>query len=250
MEARLTIEGQMLGLSSSEFRKELSLADKQYQKDILKKVHLLHLRDTQICNQIIEENLQATLHENDRIKQEIEEIKTERNRNQADAMNNLQKIDNYVSLWHKKRFMSKYYQALKDNWLTRKEAKTFIHTKVEKFDYNFTTVEQLKKRVNQQVDTEMKHKQHKLAHLELLIREFEDQYKIQLQKRALVRNVCDDGYKQGSMKMSADALRMSMSTLRDLETKFMKTYKAQIESQQKSTVEKMNSKMVYQRVTQ
>ena len=52
------------------------------------------------------------------------------------------------------------------------------------------------------------------------------------------------------MKMSCDALRMSMSTLRDLESKFLKTYQAQIASQQKYTAEKLQRKMVFQPVTQ
>ena len=48
MEARLTIEGQMLGLSSADFQKELNIAQRNYQKEIVKRIHLLKLRDTQI----------------------------------------------------------------------------------------------------------------------------------------------------------------------------------------------------------
>ena len=48
MEARLTIEGQLLGMSSSEFRKELENSEREFQKDILKRMYLLKLRDEQI----------------------------------------------------------------------------------------------------------------------------------------------------------------------------------------------------------
>mmetsp|Transcript_2104 Transcript_2104/g.2384 ORF Transcript_2104/g.2384 Transcript_2104/m.2384 type:complete len:143 (+) Transcript_2104:337-765(+) len=131
-----------------------------------------------------------------------------------------------------------------------KEAKTFIKTNVEKFNYNHTTIDQLKERVDMQIETELSHKMYKVTYLEKLIKEFEEQYKIQLQKRALIKNVCDDGLNKGSLKMSSDALRMSMSTLRDLESKFLKTYQAQIESQQKSTATKLERKMIFTRVTQ
>ena len=184
------------------------------------------------------------------LKKKMEDLKFERDKNQAIALRNLQKAEKYSQLWYRKRILHKYYEHFKNNWLAKKEAKTFIKTKVEKFNYNHTSLEQLKERVDMQIETELEHKKYKLSHLEILIREFEEQYKIQLQKRALIKNVCDDGMQRGSMKMSADALRMSMSTLRDLESKFMKTYQMQIESQQKSTASKLEKKMVFQRVTQ
>ena len=48
MEARLTIEGQLLGLSSAEFRRELEESQRDFQKNILRRVHLLKLRDHEI----------------------------------------------------------------------------------------------------------------------------------------------------------------------------------------------------------
>ena len=165
-------------------------------------------------------------------------------------MNNLQKADKFSQIWYKKRVMHKYFQNLKNNWLAKKEAKTFIKTKVEKFEYNHVTVDQLLDRVDMQIETELAQKRNKAAYLEELIREFEDQYKIGLQKRALVKNVCDDGLNKGAMKMSSDALRMSMSTLRDLESKFLKTYQAQVDHQKRSTASKLERKIVFQPVTQ
>ena len=250
MEARLTIEGQMLGLSSSEFRKELGVAQREFQKDILKRVHLLKLRDEQICSQVINEANQQTHDKTEEMKDYIEQLKTERDQNQAIELANLLKAEKYSQLWYRKRVMNKCYDVLKNNWMMKKESKTFIKTKVEKFDYNHTSVKQLKERVDQQIETELVQKTHKIAYLEQLIREFEDQYKIEVQKRALVRNACDDEMKKGATKFSGDAMRMSMSTLRDLESKFLKTYQAQLQSQQKSTASKLERKMVFQPVTQ
>ena len=189
MEARLTIEGQMLGLTSSEFRKELTVAERNFQKEILKRVHLLKLRDTQICRQIIEEDDLKTQIRTDELKNQLEELKADRDRNLAVVIENFQKVERHSHLWYRKRIMQRYFQHFKDNWLAKKEAKTFIPTMVEKFQYNFVTIDQLKQRVDEQVETELVHKQNKVLYLENLILEMEDQYKISLQKRALVKNV-------------------------------------------------------------
>ena len=198
----------------------------------------------------MDENNQNTHQNTEEIKQRIEEIKLERDANQTISMNNLQKADKFSQIWYKKRVMHKYFQNLKNTWLAKKEAKTFIKTKVEKFEYNHVTVDQLLDRVDMQIETELDQKRNKAAYLEELIKEFEDQYKIGLQKRALVKNVCDDGLNKGAMKMSSDALRMSMSTLRDLESKFLKTYQAQVDHQKRSTASKLERKIIFQPVTQ
>ncbi len=250
MEARLTIEGQLLGLSSSEFQKELDISQREFQKDILRRVHLLKIRDEFICNKVMQENDENTQKISDDIKLKIEEVKVERDQNTAIAMVNMQRAEKYSQLWYSKRAMGRCFQHLKDNWMAKKEAKTFIKTKVEKFEYNHVTIDQLKERVDLKIETELKQKTHRIKFLENLIRQLEDQYKIQLQRRALVKNVCDDGLKKGSMKMSSDALRMSMSTLKELESKFLKTYQAQVESQKKSTASKLERKIVFQPVTQ
>ena len=198
----------------------------------------------------MDENNQNTHQNTEEIKQRIEEIKLERDANQTISMNNLQKADKFSQIWYKKRVMHKYFQNLKNTWLAKKEAKTFIKTKVEKFEYNHVTVDQLLDRVDMQIEAELAQKRNKAAYLEELIKEFEDQYKIGLQKRALVKNVCDDGLNKGAMKMSSDALRMSMSTLRDLESKFLKTYQAQVDHQKRSTASKLERKIIFQPVTQ
>ena len=119
---------------------------------------------------------------------------------------------------------------------------------VERFEGRVATAAEIKDTVRRKAQMELELKKKKVEYLDNLIREFEDQYKIELHRRALVKHACDDGLNKGSMKMSADALRMSMSTLRDLESKFLKTYQAQIDTQQKSAKQKLEHKMVFQPV--
>jgi hypothetical protein len=250
MEARLTMNAQMKGLTDQEFRQELGVVQRNFQKELLKRTHLLKLRDTQIFNQIISESNDDTTQITEELTTELNDLRTERDRNQAIAFDNFSKIGKYTEMLYKRRYMSKYFQALKDNWMVKKEAKTYIKTGVQRFEYNHTTVEELTNRVDAQISTELGQKNHKVSYLETLIAEFEDQYKIELQKRALVKNVCDDGLKKGSMKMSNDAMRMSMSTLKDLESKFLKTYQSQLISQHQATTSKLEHKMVFQPVQQ
>mmetsp|Transcript_2104 Transcript_2104/g.2385 ORF Transcript_2104/g.2385 Transcript_2104/m.2385 type:complete len:120 (+) Transcript_2104:12-371(+) len=116
MEARLTIEGQLLGLSNSEFRKELEVSEREFQKDILKRVYLLKLRDQQICNSVITENNENTQTKADELKRKMEELKFERDQNQAIALRNFQKSEKHSQLWYKKRILHKYYEHFKNNW--------------------------------------------------------------------------------------------------------------------------------------
>ena len=179
---------------------------------------------------------------------QLVEIKQDRDRNQAISVDNFQKVAKSSHIWYKKRVLNKCYQHFKANWLAKKEAKTFIPMTVERFDGKVATAAEIKDTVRRKAELELQLKKKKVEYLDNLIREFEDQYKIELHRRALVKHACDDGLSKGSMKMSADALRMSMSTLRDLESKFLKTYQVQLTSQQKTAKEKLEHRMVFQPV--
>uniref|UniRef100_A0A7S3NVX6 Uncharacterized protein n=1 Tax=Euplotes crassus TaxID=5936 RepID=A0A7S3NVX6_EUPCR len=158
MEARLTIEGQLLGLSSSEFQRELNISEREFQKDILRRVHLLKIRDEHISRQIMTENNENTQRASEEIKDKIEEAKQERDHNLAIAMLNLQRAEKYSQLWYKKRVMGKCFQYFKDSWMAKKEAKTYIKTHTEKFEYNHVTVDQLIERVDLKIKTELEQK--------------------------------------------------------------------------------------------
>jgi len=250
MEAQLTINAQMKGLTDQDFQRELDDAQRTFQKDVLKRTHLLKLRDTQIFQNVIKEGNDELNSEVTDLKGELVDLRNERDKNQAIALDNFGKIGKYTEMLYRKRFLNKYFQAFKDNWMVKKEAKTYIKTGVQRFDYNYTTIDELKHRVDVQIETELEQKLHKVAYLEQLIGEFEDQYKIELQKRALVKNVCDDGLKKGATKMSVDAMRMSMSSLKQLESKFLKTYQAQLIKQSQETHQKLEHRIVFQPVQQ
>ena len=49
-----------------------------------------------------------------------------------------------------------------------------------------------------------------------LIRELEEQYKIELRKKAILKNQCDQAYLRGASAISLEALRMSQSSLNEL----------------------------------
>jgi hypothetical protein len=51
--------------------------------------------------------------------------------------------------------------------------------------------------------------------LEAMIRELEEQYKIELRKKAILKSQCDQAYLRGVSAISLEALKMSHSTLQD-----------------------------------
>ncbi len=48
-----------------------------------------------------------------------------------------------------------------------------------------------------------------------MIRELEEQYKIEIRKKAILKNQCDQAYLRGVSAISMEALKMSHSTLQD-----------------------------------
>lgn len=51
--------------------------------------------------------------------------------------------------------------------------------------------------------------------LEAMIRELEEQYRIELRKKAILKSQCDQAYLRGVSAISMEALKMSHSTLQD-----------------------------------
>ena len=51
--------------------------------------------------------------------------------------------------------------------------------------------------------------------VESMIKELEEQYRIELRKKAILKNQCDQAYLRGVSAISQEALKMSYSTLED-----------------------------------
>ena len=51
--------------------------------------------------------------------------------------------------------------------------------------------------------------------LEAMIKELEEQFRIELRKKAILKNQCDQAYLRGVSAISMEALKMSHSTLQD-----------------------------------
>lgn len=66
-----------------------------------------------------------------------------------------------------------------------------------------------------QVDLEVENKKNQLVFLEKMIREMEEKYRIELRKKAVLKSQCDNAYLKGVSGISAEALKMSHSTLND-----------------------------------
>lgn len=73
----------------------------------------------------------------------------------------------------------------------------------------------LKEKIRIEVEAKVQEKKLQLEFLEAMIRELEEKYRIELRKKAILKNQCDQAYLRGVSAISQEALKMSYSTLDD-----------------------------------
>lgn len=66
-----------------------------------------------------------------------------------------------------------------------------------------------------EVEAEVQKKMNEHEFLEAIIKELEEKYRIELRKKAILKNQCDQAYLRGVAAISQEALKMSQSTLKD-----------------------------------
>jgi len=78
---------------------------------------------------------------------------------------------------------------------------------------------QYEKRVRERIELEITHKveerKSEKEFLEAMIRELEEQFKIERRKKTILKSQCDQAYLRGVSAISLEALKMSHSTLKD-----------------------------------
>ncbi len=73
----------------------------------------------------------------------------------------------------------------------------------------------LKEKIQNEVKASVKEKIEQLDFLQSMVRELEEKYRIELRKKAILKNQCDQAYLRGVSAISQEALKMSYSTLDD-----------------------------------
>ena len=73
----------------------------------------------------------------------------------------------------------------------------------------------MEERITLEVKAKVQEKKNEQEFLEALIKELEEKYRIELRKKAILKNQCDQAYLRGVAAISQEALKMSHSTLND-----------------------------------
>ena len=73
----------------------------------------------------------------------------------------------------------------------------------------------MKERITIEVKASVEQKKNELKFLEALVKELEEKHRIELRKKAILKNQCDQAYLRGVAAISHEALIMSHSTLDD-----------------------------------
>ena len=71
----------------------------------------------------------------------------------------------------------------------------------------------MKERIDIEISTKVEEKKNEKEFLEAMIKELEEQYRIELRKKAILKSQCDQAYLRGVSAISMEALKMSHSTL-------------------------------------
>eukprot|EP00354_Favella_ehrenbergii_P004252 CAMPEP_0170468948 /NCGR_PEP_ID=MMETSP0123-20130129/11942_1 /TAXON_ID=182087 /ORGANISM="Favella ehrenbergii, Strain Fehren 1" /LENGTH=147 /DNA_ID=CAMNT_0010735655 /DNA_START=434 /DNA_END=877 /DNA_ORIENTATION=- len=73
----------------------------------------------------------------------------------------------------------------------------------------------MKERITLEVKAKVEEMKAQQEFLEALIKELEEKHRIELRKKAILKNQCDQAYLRGVAAISTEALKMSHSTLDD-----------------------------------
>merc|ERR1712167_71855 len=73
----------------------------------------------------------------------------------------------------------------------------------------------LYQKITEETEQKVEDKKSQLEFLEHIINELEEKYRVELRKKAILKNQCDQAYLRGVSAMSMEALKMSNSTLAD-----------------------------------
>ena len=73
----------------------------------------------------------------------------------------------------------------------------------------------MKERITIEVKASVEARKKELQFFEALIKELEEKHRIELRKKAILKNQCDQAYLRGVAAISTEALKMSNSTLQD-----------------------------------
>ena len=71
----------------------------------------------------------------------------------------------------------------------------------------------MKERITIEITTRVEERKNEKEFLEAMIRELEEQYRIELRKKAILKSQCYQAYLRGVSAISMEALKMSHSTL-------------------------------------
>jgi hypothetical protein len=109
--------------------------------------------------------------------------------------------------------MCSYCDDFYDQGLRRKGVKAF--KLFAQIAGNRLYERRVKEKVTIEVEAKVIEKKNQLEFLECMIKEMEEKYRIELRKKAILKNQCDQAYLRGVSAISMEALKMSHSTLAD-----------------------------------
>lgn len=215
------------------FAEHVDFCGEPFKEEILKKVLELKGNDYKILTSFVEELKQTESSELVAMNQIYLDKKFHVRKNEAQCERNELIILRWIDQWRLRRAKGRYWNAFKIYCAAKVKEKKSVKFCQDFYERglkmrsirHFKLFSQVagnrmyKRRVEEKITIEVQakvqEKKLQLEFLESMIRELEEKYRIELRKKAILKNQCDQAYLRGVSAISQEALKMSYSTLDD-----------------------------------
>lgn len=220
-------------VSFRDVTKHINDINRDFKESIIKKAHTVKLNDQDGLNKKVEELKSQEGKELQQLNKHYMELDLKCKKLDRKNDRYEQVITNLIDLWAQKRrkkTLVRYLKKEAEENQRLKRMETFcdkfyeqgLLRKVMKGLKIFAQMagnknyeKRVKQKIQIEVDAKVIEKKNQLQFLEDMIREMEEKYRIELRKKAILKNQCDQAYLRGVSAMSMEALKMSNSTLAD-----------------------------------
>lgn len=220
-------------IAAEDLQEHIENLNVDFKQQVFEKIKDLKVADTQLLTERVEElkntegqelsNMNTVYQQKKKVARVCE--------SQRDRTNTI--IDRWVDSWRNRNYIKKIFKIWKGDAMERaneKRSEDFCQAFYEQ-GLRFRAMRHMKlfaqvagnrmyeRRMKERVTIEVKAKVEELKNqkefLEALIRELEEKHRIELRKKAILKNQCDQAYLRGVAAISNEALKMSHSTLHD-----------------------------------
>ncbi len=214
----------------------MDIVNQDFKESLMKKVDVIKLKDTADLQKRVDDVKKEEALACDKLNKEY--IMREAKEQQVIEKTKIKKelLMSIVAQWETQRKKRALFGAWKNRLMNKKkeaEQGEYLHAfyqqglvlrSIKAFKLyaqaagNKMYERRVKERINIDIQTRVEERQNEKEFLVAMIKELEEQLRIELRKKTIMKAQCDQAYLRGVSAISMEALKMSQSTLKDYYT--------------------------------